>query len=332
MVVGGVQPNGRQRDFEQGGDLPRGVVFLSYNQGRVKVKSMEEELAKAKAALAAAAAKARKKSVAENSQAPALSSRALSRTVSVSSRALSRTASGSSRQSGSSATSPVHSPPGALRHQLSTRVPLTQSRSLKHARSSGAFFVPEILEELSEEQEEASAKEASDQQVHIAYFVETGLGLCDRFSALKNLQIACLCANRLASLGALQFLPHLRILDVSDNSVQFVVNSSAGNPTGFRRLSVLYLHRNLVRRAHGLEGLTQAIHLRILTLYGNPISRDEYYRPSVFNAVPSVLALDGHPKIPHDFFISASSSEDPTLDTELVALARKHSDVQAHAP
>lgn len=163
-------------------------------------------------------------------------------------------------------------------------------------------------------------KEVSALKVKVAYIVEQGLDLDERLSAMKNLKIACLCANRITSLQTLGLLQHLELLDVSDNLVQFIAPAQA---VLFRQLHVLYLHRNMVRRTNSLKGLENTQHLRILTLTGNPVDKDEYYRPGVFSAVPSLIILDGNPKIPHDYAIAASQDlGDKNLDPDLVALAR----------
>ena len=86
---------------------------------------------------------------------------------------------------------------------------------------------------------------------------------------------------------------------------------------------MLYLHGNLVRRTNGLEALAKSKCLRVMSLHNNPIASDEFYRSSVFRAIPTLIALDGHPKIPHDNFLNASASSEGILDPELVALARK---------
>ena len=162
---------------------------------------------------------------------------------------------------------------------------------------------------------------AHQSQVRVAYMVEHGLDICDRFAALQNLQTAILCANRLSALGPLAELPHLRLLDVSDNSIQHVMGVS-GRPRGFKRLAVLFLHRNLVKRPGALAMLGQARTVRALTLYGNPLAKDEFYRPGVFSAIPGLLALDFKLKIPHDNYIFASTSAEVVVDLELLALAK----------
>jgi len=172
---------------------------------------------------------------------------------------------------------------------------------------------------------------AEQSLVTVAYVVEHGLDLCDRFEALRNLQTAILSANRLSSLSPLYWLPHLRFLDVSDNSIQHVLPAPS-RPPGFKRLAVLYLHRNLVKRPGNLEMLGQAQAVRALTLYDNPISRDEYYRPAVFDAIPGLLALDTKIKIPHDHFVSASASAEVVVDPELLALANASSKKAAATP
>ena len=172
---------------------------------------------------------------------------------------------------------------------------------------------------------------AEQSLVTVAYIVEHGLDLCDRFEALRNLQTAILSANRLSSLSPLYWLPHLRFLDVSDTSIQHILPAPS-RPPGFKRLAVLYLHRNLVKRPGSLEMLGQAQAVRALTLYDNPISRDEYYRPAVFSAIPGLLALDTKIKIPHDHFVSASVSAEVVVDPELFALANASSRKAAATP
>ena len=167
---------------------------------------------------------------------------------------------------------------------------------------------------------EEQEKEVSALKVKVAYVVEQGLDLDERLSAMKNLKIACLCANRITSLQTLGLLQHLELLDVSDNLVQFIAPAQT---VLFRQLHVLYLHRNMVRRTNSLKGLQNTQHLRILTLTGNPVDKDEYYRPGVFSAVPSLIILDGNPKIPHDYAIAASQAlGERNLDPDLVALAK----------
>jgi hypothetical protein len=173
--------------------------------------------------------------------------------------------------------------------------------------------------ELSVAAPEEQEKEVSALKVKVAYIVEQGLDLDERLSAMRNLKIACLCANRITSLQTLGLLQHLELLDVSDNLVQFIAPTQT---VLFRQLHVLYLHRNMVRRTNSLKGLENTQHLRILTLKGNPVDKDEYYRPGVFSAVSSLIILDGNPKIPHDYAIAASQAlAEKNLDPELVALA-----------
>ena len=169
----------------------------------------------------------------------------------------------------------------------------------------------------------SSVREAAWPDVNIVYSVEVGLSLCSRFSMLKNLQFACLCANRIACLDPLAALPQLQVLDASDNAIQYIVGSDKAHPAEFQSLKILILLRNLVRRASALHGLASAKHLRAIFLKGNIVAKDEYYRQGCFSAVPSLLAIDGHPKIPHDFFIMPSAAEDQTVDPELAALARE---------
>ena len=167
-------------------------------------------------------------------------------------------------------------------------------------------------------------EEPPEQQIDIVYMVECGFSACDHLSRLAHLRIVYLCSNRLSSLFPLAQLPHLELIDASDNSLQFM--PSSGSPLFFRNLAVLYLHRNLFRRATSLGGLAQCKHLRVLTLRQNPVALDEFYRPSVFSAVPCLLALDGLAKVPHDSFIMASASDgEEEIDPFLLALAKKGS-------
>jgi len=164
--------------------------------------------------------------------------------------------------------------------------------------------------------------EPPDERINIVYNVDCGLDGLDRLARMKQLRIAYISSNRVSSLAPLAQLPHLEFVDASDNSLQ-IMPAPSRQASGFRCLSVLYLHRNLFHRASNLDGLAECKHLRVLTLRDNPISRDEYYRPSVFRAVPCLLALDGLCKVPHDYYIMASAADDEALDPDLLALARK---------
>ena len=82
----------------------------------------------------------------------------------------------------------------------------------------------------------SSAREAAWPDVNIVYSVEVGLSLCSRFSMLRNLQFACLCANRIACLDPLAALPQLQVLDASDNAIQYIVGSDKAHPAAFQSL------------------------------------------------------------------------------------------------
>mmetsp|Transcript_17327 Transcript_17327/g.57392 ORF Transcript_17327/g.57392 Transcript_17327/m.57392 type:complete len:993 (-) Transcript_17327:548-3526(-) len=120
---------------------------------------------------------------------------------------------------------------------------------------------------------------------------------CESFLAFSNLTMAFLSDNKIHFIEPLASLPNLRLLDLSSNMVQF----SAGHHSDlfFPRLSVLFLHNNLVRKLPDVQSFERAKLMRVLTMFGNPIEEGKVDPLECFNRFPSLLLVDNHVRADH---------------------------------
>ncbi|GJQ10826.1 hypothetical protein GpartN1_g4967.t1 [Galdieria partita] len=97
----------------------------------------------------------------------------------------------------------------------------------------------------------------------------------------------------LTSLEGLPRLPKLTTLETSDNMISTGLSVLANAAP---RLEVLKLGGNRLANFKDLESLSRLKNLRVLDLYGNPVTNSTDYREKVFAMIPSLEILDGADK------------------------------------
>jgi Leucine-rich repeat (LRR) protein len=104
---------------------------------------------------------------------------------------------------------------------------------------------------------------------------------------IRRIQKLNICAAQLQDIGVLRQAANLEVLSMSLNEI-----SELGAISNCRRLTELYLRKNLIRDINQVLHLSRLPYLEVLNLSDNPISRDPNYRRFVIAAIPPLERLD----------------------------------------
>ena len=106
----------------------------------------------------------------------------------------------------------------------------------------------------------------------------------DKLSNIKNLN---LWGNDLEDISLVRDMPNIEICSLSLNKIYQLKDFVAS-----KKLTELYLRKNLIQDLKEVKYLTQCPMLRVLWLWDNPISEHPLYRQYVLKQLPNLIKLD----------------------------------------
>ena len=106
----------------------------------------------------------------------------------------------------------------------------------------------------------------------------------DKLTSIKNLN---LWGNDLEDISIIKNMPNIEICSLSLNKI-----FSLKDFTTCKKLSELYLRKNLVTDLQEIKYLTLCPSLKVLWLWDNPIADHPLYRPYIVRLLPNLVKLD----------------------------------------
>ena len=106
----------------------------------------------------------------------------------------------------------------------------------------------------------------------------------DKLANIKNLN---LWANDLDDISALKEMPQIETASLSMNKIR-----SLRDFASCKRLTELYLRKNMIAELNEIKYLAQCPQLKVLWLWDNPISQHPLYRQFVIKTLPNLIKLD----------------------------------------
>lgn len=101
--------------------------------------------------------------------------------------------------------------------------------------------------------------------------------------------------NDIEDVRILSDIPNVEVLSLSVNKISTLRDFSY-----CKKLTELYLRKNLVADLDEVRSLQALPNLRILWLWDNPIAEKGNYRSSVIRALPNLVKLDNQPVSPEE--------------------------------
>lgn len=108
----------------------------------------------------------------------------------------------------------------------------------------------------------------------------------DKLINIKNLN---LWGNDLEDISLIREMPNIEICSLSLNKI-FSLKDFAS----CKKLTELYLRKNLVADLLEVKYLTQCPGLKVLWLQDNPIAEHPLYRPFIIKCLPNLVKLDSN--------------------------------------
>eukprot|EP00871_Galdieria_phlegrea_P003735 jgi/Galph1/4362/GphlegSOOS_G2969.1 len=122
----------------------------------------------------------------------------------------------------------------------------------------------------------------------------------------------------LTSLEGLPRLPKLATLEMSDNMIASGLSVLA---SATPRLEVLKLGGNRLNSLKELESLSRLKNLRVLDLYGNPVTQSPNYREKLFTTITSLEVLDGADEDGNE--VGTEDEDDEGIEDELESVGEE---------
>lgn len=123
----------------------------------------------------------------------------------------------------------------------------------------------------------------------------------DRLDSIRNLN---LWGNDIEDVRILREIPNVEVLSLSVNKI-----STLRDFSHCKRLTELYLRKNLISDLNEVRSLQSLPNLKILWLWDNPIAEKDNYRSFIIRALPNLVKLDNQPVSPEE---KAGAVVDPT--------------------
>lgn len=95
--------------------------------------------------------------------------------------------------------------------------------------------------------------------------------------------------NEIGDVSIIRYMPQLEIISLSLNKIKTLKWFAR-----MENLTELHLRENLIEDIEEIKYLINCPKLRILSLSGNPISKDLNYRDIIINKLPQLVKLDDH--------------------------------------
>jgi len=114
----------------------------------------------------------------------------------------------------------------------------------------------------------------------------------DKLQTIKNLN---LWGNDLESITIIKEMPNIEICSLSLNKINSLKDFSS-----CKKLTELYLRKNLVMDLQEIRYLTLCPNLRVLWLWDNPIADHPLYRQYVVKTLPNLVKLDNAAVTPEE--------------------------------
>ena len=108
----------------------------------------------------------------------------------------------------------------------------------------------------------------------------------DKLANIKNLN---LWGNDLDDISLIKEMPNIEICSLSLNKIFLLKDFSS-----CKKLTELYLRKNLVADLLEIKYLTQCPSLKVLWLWDNPIADHKFYRPYIIKMLPNLIKLDNN--------------------------------------
>ena len=108
----------------------------------------------------------------------------------------------------------------------------------------------------------------------------------DKLHNIKNLN---LWGNDLEDISLIKEMPNIEICSLSLNKI-FSLKDFAS----CKKLTELYLRKNLVEDLFEIKYLTSCSNLKVLWLWDNPIAKHKFYRPFIIKLLPNLIKLDNN--------------------------------------
>jgi Leucine-rich repeat (LRR) protein len=105
-------------------------------------------------------------------------------------------------------------------------------------------------------------------------------------NTIKNLN---LWGNDLDDITIVKEMPNIEICSLSLNKIFSLKDFSS-----CKKLTELYLRKNLVTDLQEIKYLTQCPMLKVLWLWDNPIAEHKFYRPYIIKLLPNLIKLDNN--------------------------------------
>lgn len=114
----------------------------------------------------------------------------------------------------------------------------------------------------------------------------------DKLTSIKNLN---LWGNDLDNISIIKDMPNIEICSLSLNKIFSLKDFSS-----CKKLSELYLRKNLVTDLQEIKHLTLCPNLKVLWLWDNPIADHPLYRAYIVKMLPTLIKLDNENVSPEE--------------------------------
>lgn len=101
--------------------------------------------------------------------------------------------------------------------------------------------------------------------------------------------------NDLDDISIIKEMPNIEICSLSLNKI-FTLKDFAY----CKKLTELYLRKNLVTDLQEIKYLTHCPSLKVLWLWDNPIAEHKFYRPYIIKLLPNLIKLDNNGVTPEE--------------------------------
>ena len=114
----------------------------------------------------------------------------------------------------------------------------------------------------------------------------------DKINDIKNLN---LWGNDLEDISLITEMPNIEICSLSLNKIVSLKDFSS-----CKKLTELYLRKNLVKDLQEIKYLTLCPNLKVLWLWDNPIADHPLYRQYIVKLLPNLIKLDNNAVTPEE--------------------------------
>ena len=114
----------------------------------------------------------------------------------------------------------------------------------------------------------------------------------DKLSNIKNLN---LWGNDLEDISLIKEMPNIEICSLSLNKIFSLKDFGS-----CKKLTELYLRKNLVSDLFEIKYLIQCSSLKVLWLWDNPIADHKFYRSYILKLLPNLIKLDNNAVTPEE--------------------------------